>query len=162
MGAVAAGDRLAAYLVPRAGGIGVAEHRTVAVQVAQADIGNLELYLAASRQPGPDQVLDDLRLRVDRHPAPAGQVAEVDVVPFPGELQVDPAVLQALGVEPLAQAGRAEQLDGARLEQPRPLPRLAVGAAAGLHDDRLDAAQGKQVGQQEAGRAGADDADLCR
>ena len=82
------------------------------------------------------------------------------MVPLPVELQVDPAVLETLGVHPLAEADRAQQLDGARLEQSGPLPGLAVVPAAVLHHDRVDAAQGQQVGQQQAGRAGPDDADL--
>jgi len=45
-------------------------------------------------------------------------------------------------------------------EQAGPLPRLAVGPAAVLHHDGVDAAQGQQVGKQQAGRAGPDDSDL--
>jgi len=82
------------------------------------------------------------------------------VVPLTLELQVDPAVLEALGVHPGAETDRAEQFDRAGLEQPGPLPRLTVGPAAILHHDRVDAAQGEQVGQQQAGGAGSDDADL--
>jgi hypothetical protein len=69
-------------------------------------------------------------------------------------------VFEALGVHPLAEADGAEQLDRAGLEQSGPLPRLAVSPAAVLHHDRVDAAQGEQVGEQQAGRAGADDPDL--
>ena len=82
------------------------------------------------------------------------------MVPLALELQVDPAVLEALGVHPLAEADRAEQLDRAGLEQAGPLPRLAVGPAAVLHHDRVDAAQGQQVREQQAGRTGPDDRDL--
>ncbi len=81
-------------------------------------------------------------------------------MPFALELQVDPAVFEALGVHPVAQADRAEQFHRARLEQAGPLPRLAVGPAAVLHHDGIDAAQGQQVGKQQAGRAGPDDSDL--
>ena len=82
------------------------------------------------------------------------------MVPLPRELQVDPAVLETLGVHPLPQADRAEQLDRAGLQQPGALPGLAVGPAAVLYHDRVDAAQGQQVRQQQAGRPGPDDADL--
>ena len=81
------------------------------------------------------------------------------MVPLALELQVDPAVFEAFGVHPLAQADRAEQLHRAGLEQAGPLPRLAVGPAAVLHHDGLDAAQGQQVGEQQ-GRPGPDDPDL--
>ena len=60
----------------------------------------------------------------------------------------------------LTEADRAEQFDRPGFEQPSPLPRLAVGPAAVLDHDRVDAPQGEQVGKQQAGRAGSDDADL--
>ena len=82
------------------------------------------------------------------------------MVPLALELQVDPAVFEAFGVHPLAQADRAEQFDRARLQQAGPLPRLAVGPAAVLHHERVDAAQGQQVGEEQAGRSGPDDSDL--
>ena len=69
-------------------------------------------------------------------------------------------LLEALGVHPLAQADRAEQLDGAGFQQPGALPRLAVGPAADLHDHRVDAAQREQMRQQQPGGARADDAYL--
>ncbi len=153
MESVAAGDRVAADLVPGPGGVGVAEQGPVLVEVGDLGAGDLELELGPGGQPGLDQVLDDLGLGVDRDPAAAGQVAEIEVVPLARELQVDAAVLEALGVHPLAQADRAEQLDGAGLQQPGPLPGLAVGPAAVLHHDRVDAAQRQQVRQQQAGPA---------
>ena len=82
------------------------------------------------------------------------------MVPLPGELQVDAAVFEALAVQPAGQPGLAEQPDGAVLQYPGALPRLAVGPAADLHDHRVDAAQREQVRQQQPGRAGADDAYL--
>jgi hypothetical protein len=157
---VAAGDRVAGDLVPGPGGVGEAEHGLVGVKRADVGVRDLELDRGPGRQPGLDQVLDDLGLGVDRYPAAAGQVAEVEVVPLPLELEVDPAVLEALGVHPGAQADRAEQLDRAGLEQPGPLPGLAVGPAAVLHHDRVDPAQRQQVGEQQARRAGPDDRDL--
>jgi len=81
-------------------------------------------------------------------------------VPLTVELQVDPAVFEALGVHPPADANGAEQLDRAGLEQAGTLPCLTVGPAAVLYHDRVDAPQGQQVGEQQAGRAGPDDADL--
>ena len=81
-------------------------------------------------------------------------------LPPPGELQVDAAVLEALPVQPGGQPGLAEQGHAARLEQPGPLPRLAVAPAAVLHQHGVDAAQRQQMGQQQPGRAGPDDAYL--
>src|SRR4029077_9209127 len=117
-----------------------AEDRPFGIELADLGAGDLEFDPGPGREPGLDQVLDDLGLGVDRHPAAAGQVAEVEVVPLALELQEDPAVFETLGVHPLAQADRAEQFARARLEQAGPLPRLAVGPAAVLHYDGVDAA----------------------
>ncbi len=81
-------------------------------------------------------------------------------MPLAVELKVDPAVLEALGVQAAAEADGAEQFHRAGLEQAGPLPRLAVRPAAVLHHDRVDAPQGEQVGEQQAGRPGPHDADL--
>jgi len=78
---VAAGDRVAAHFVPGARGVGEAEHRPVGVEFGDLGVRDLELDPGPGREPGPDQVLDDLGLGVDRHPAAAGQVAEVQMVP---------------------------------------------------------------------------------
>jgi hypothetical protein len=82
------------------------------------------------------------------------------VVPLPFELQVDPAVGEPFGVQPGAEADRAEHLRGSGFEQPGALARLAVGPAAILDHHRVDAAERQQVGKQQPGRAGSDDADL--
>jgi hypothetical protein len=157
---VAASDRVAGDLVPGPGRVGEAEHGLVGVERADFGVRDLELDRGPGRQPGLDQVLDDLGLGVDRHPAAAGQVAEVEVVPLPLELEVDPAVFEALGIHPSAKANGAKEFDRAGLEQPGPLPSLAVGPAAVFHHDRVDPAQRPQVGKQQARRAGPDDRDL--
>jgi len=157
---VTAGDGVAGDFVPGSGGVGESEHGLIGIESADLGVRDLELDHGPGREPGPDQVLDDLGLRVNRHPAAAGQLTEIEVVPLAFELQVDPAVFEALGVHPLAKADRAEQLNRAGLEQAGPLPRLAVGPAAVLHHDGFDASQGQQMGEQQAGRAGPYDADL--
>ena len=91
---------------------------------------------------------------------PSGELTEVHVVPFAGELKVDAVVLEPLRVEPAPEADLAEQLHGGRFEHPGALPRLAVGAAPVLDHDGVDPGQGEQVGEEQAGRAGPDDADL--
>jgi hypothetical protein len=154
--AVTARDGVAADLVPFASGVGVAEHGVIAVQAGHFGRRDLELHRGAGRQPRPDQVLDDLGLRVDRDPPATSQVTEVQMVPLPRELQVDAAVLKAFGVHPLAEAHLAEQFHRAGFEQPCPLPRLAVGSTAVLHHHRVNTAQREQVGQQQASRTSAD------
>ena len=82
------------------------------------------------------------------------------MVPLPGELQVDAAVLEALAIQPVGQPGGAQQPNRAVLQQAGPLPGLAVGAAAILHHHGVDPGQGEQAGQQQPGRPRPDDADL--
>src|ERR1700678_1281133 len=158
--AVAAGDGIALDLVPLPGLVGVGEHRAVRVEPAHRGLADVELKLGVGGDAGRDHVLDDLGLRVDGDPAAAGELTEVHVVPFAGELEVDAVVLEPLGVEPAAEADLAEQLDRGRFEHPGPLPRPAAGAAPVLDHDGVDPGQGEQVGQEQAGRACPDDADL--
>src|SRR5215472_14509613 len=99
------------------------------------------------------KVLYYLGLGVNRNRPPPGERPEVYVVALAGELQVDAAVLESLLVKAVAEAGVAEQADGAILEDAGPLARLAVGPAAVLYDDRVDSAEREQVREQQAGRA---------
>ena len=69
-------------------------------------------------------------------------------------------MLVALAVQPLAQPGRAQQVDGRLLQDARPDPARDVLLRAGLHDHRLHPLGGQQVREQHAGRPGADDRDL--
>ncbi len=82
------------------------------------------------------------------------------MVPFAGELQVDAVVLEPFRVEPPPEPDGAQQLDRGGLEHPGPLPGLAIRPAASLDHDGVDATEGEQVRQKQAGRPGADDADL--
>jgi hypothetical protein len=50
-------------------------------------------------------------------------------------------VLEALPVQPVAQAGLGQGVDGVLLEDARSDPGLDVGAAAVLQDDGVDAPQ---------------------
>jgi hypothetical protein len=143
--AVAPGDHVARQLVRDARLVGVGQRRPVVGDAGHGHAGGGELDRSPVRQPPRDQVLDDLGLGVDRHRPPAGQLAEVEVVPLPRELQVDPVVLDPLGVQPLADPGRAEQLDGAGLEHPGPLPGLAVRPRPVLHQHGIDARERQQV-----------------
>ena len=59
-----------------------------------------------------------------------------------------------------ADARVAQELDGALLEHAGADPLLDVVAAAVLEHDRLDARTLEQPRERQAGRAGADDADL--
>ena len=76
------------------------------------------------------------------------------------ELQVDAVVDDSLAVHALADAGVAQKVDRALLENARADAVLDVFAAAVLEHDALDAVDLEQPREREPGRAGADDADL--
>ena len=159
---VAACDGVAFDVVPRAAGIGVAQPGPVGVEIGDLGGGHAEMdrVIAVVGEPSRDEVFDHLRLRVDGDGPAAGQSAEVDVVPLAVELQVDATVLKTLAVEPGGKPGLAQQRDAAILEHARALPCLAVRPAADLDQHGVDAALREQVGEQEARRAGPDDAYL--
>ena len=103
--AVGAGDDVALEHLRVAVGVGEPDARGVGVDVLGGDVGDLEQQRRAAVELGLDQVLGDLGLAVDPDRAPA-QLGEVQLVPGAGVLQVDAAVLQALALQPVADAGR--------------------------------------------------------
>ena len=111
-------------------------------------------------EPGGDQVLHHLGLPIDHDAAPVGEIIERDVVPFAVELQVDPAVDDALPVQPVRDTRSLEQLDGALLEHAGANARFDVLAAPGLEHDRLDPRRVEKLREGEACWAGTDDRDL--
>src|SRR5262249_25081764 len=130
------------------------------LQVINLGIGHLEVERCTCRDPLRNEVFNHLGLRVDRDGPSAGQLAEVDMVPLTGELQVDAAVLEPLAIEPVGESGLAEQPHAPVLDPPGPLPRRAVGTAADLDHDGIDSAERKQMRQQQPGRACPDNAYL--
>ena len=63
-------------------------------------------------------------------------------MPGAGVLQVDAAVLEALALQPVADAGLGERVDGVLLEDAGADARLDVVAGPVLQDDVVDALQG--------------------
>jgi hypothetical protein len=139
--------------------VGERDRRPVGGDVVHRGVTDVEEQLLAVGEPCRDEVLDDLGLPVDPH-RPAAQRGEVEVVPLPRPLQVDPVVAQALAGHPLPDAGLGEDVDRTLLEDAGPDPRLDVRPGPVLQDDRLDAAPREQLAQRQAGRAGSDDRDL--
>ena len=74
--------------------------------------------------------------------------------------ELDALVDGALAVHPLSDAGLAQGVHGSLLEHAGAHALLDVLAVARLQHDGLDPVQVQQVGEQQAGRAGADDGDL--
>ena len=76
------------------------------------------------------------------------------------ELEVDAVVHEPFALHPLADAGRAQQIDRALLEHARAQPPLDVRAVAALEHDRLDALECEQMREHQPRGPGADDRDL--
>src|SRR5215813_9730727 len=155
---VAAGDEIAGDLVGRAVPH-VADHGPLAVDILQADIGDLEMQRQSGGEPRGDQILHHLVLAVDRDRL-AGERAEVDAMVAAGEADLDSRVDEAFAPHPLAEAGRVKELDGALLEHAGPDAAFHIGARAVLEDDGIDAAAGQQTGKEQSRRSRAHDAHL--
>ncbi len=78
----------------------------------------------------------------------------------PVEPELDTAVHQPLAQQPVPDADLHEQVHRPLLEHAGPNAALDVLPAPGLEDHRVDAEPVQQVGEDEAGRPGADDPDL--
>ena len=81
-------------------------------------------------------------------------------MPLAGELQLDPVVNETLPSEPLSHADLLQQVDGALLENAGPDAALDVLAGSVLENDGVNPLEVEEVSEDEAGRPGADDADL--
>ena len=157
VGAVAPGDVVAVDAVARAvlgeGDVGGRPRDVVGKDVLGAvDHGRPGVV------EGGVQVLGDLGLAVD-HDRLAGEALEVDPHVAAGEAEADPVVDGALAVHALADARGPQRLDGAPLEHPGADAGQDVPPGLPLEDHRVDAGQLQQPGQQQPGRAAADDDD---
>lgn len=136
-----------------------ADPRAVGARVLDGQRLRLEQQRAARFQLEGDQVLAHLGLRVDRHGPAAGEGGEVDAVTLPGEPQLDAVVPHPLPVHARPGPGGAQDVRRALLQDPGALALLDIGPVAALQHDGVDAGVVQQTGEEEAGRAGADDAD---
>ena len=132
----------------------------VAIEAADAGAPDLEMDDAARRETGVDDVLDHLALAVDGNPLAAGEGGEVDVVGRSVEAEFDAVVDEALAKHPPAEPRFDQHVDRPLFEDAGADAVLDVVAAAVLDDDRLDPFPGKQVGEEEAGRARSDNPNL--
>ena len=120
--------------------------RTVAVEVVDAHVRDVEEQRKSGRQPSSDEVLDHFLLPVDRD-GRAGQLGEVDAVRAVVEPQRGAVVHEPFSREPLADAHLVQEVDGWLFQHSGADAMFDVVAAAGLEDDRLDALQVQQVRQ---------------
>ena len=155
---------------PVAAGDEVAEDGFFGAVVAEVDFGGIGVFDgdggsfeeegAASGEAGGDEVFDDLLLAVDGDAA-AGEFGEGDAVAVAGEAQDNAFVNQAFAVHPGADSGVAHLLAGIMFHEAGADAAFDVRSGLGLDDDAVDTVQMQDLGEEEAGGAGADDADLC-
>ena len=105
------------------------------------------------------QILDDLLLPVHEERGP-GQLSDRQAVALAVGLQLDPVVNQRLPCQPVADAAGAQEIDRSRFEQSGPNPVFDVSTSLAFQDDRLDAVQAQEVGEEQSRRTRADDPDL--
>ena len=106
MKAIAAADEIAgdfAVLV----GLNETDDRPVAIDALDTDIGDVKADIAADRQPGGDQVFDQLVLAVDGDGAAAGQLGQVDAMAAAGKAQLDTVMNKAFAMQPVAESSRS-------------------------------------------------------
>src|SRR5271166_3767155 len=105
------------------------------------------------------QVAGDLGLAVNGDGL-AGQLAEIDALPPSAKADLDAVMNETLAMKPVADAGAVEQTDRPVLDQAGANTAQHIFAAALLENDVGDAVDLKQLPEEQAGRAGADDRDL--
>lgn len=157
---VASGDHCDVDAHLRAGSIGERDVGRVGFDVVQCSVRHLVVDLLTRCFAGRDQILRHLGLAV--HPdATAHEIGEVDVVTLLRPLKVDAPMFLAFGVQPSAEADVVEQLNRRVLENSGADTREHVLLTPRLDDDGLHALLGEQVGQEQTGRACADDDYFC-
>ena len=159
MESVAARDD-AARKVDRFAAVQKAHPRRIRLDIVHADVVHLEQGPPAGREPEPDEILHQLLLPVDHDRAPAGQLGKVDAVPAPVEAQLDAAMDEPFAAHALSRAALLEDVHRALLQHARAHAVLDVVPAPCLDDDRLDALEVQEMGEQQPGGSGADDGDL--
>jgi hypothetical protein len=99
-------------------------------------------------------------LAVDRN-RPAGERFEIHAVTAAAKTQLDAVVDEPFALEPVADSRIDQQVDRALFEHAGPDAFFRVAAAMALDHRRGYAGAVQQVRQQQSGRTGPDDGDLC-
>src|SRR5579871_4912950 len=158
MEAVASPDEVAADLV-----LFILMHeadaRVGVVEVVNACLVGVKPDRSAGGEPGSDQILDDFVLSVDGDRT-AGESVQVDAVSLAAEAQFDTVMDEPFTSHPIAGSGGVQQIDGALFQHAGADPLFHLAAAAAFDHYRLDSFQMQEVGKQKARRSGSHDADL--
>ena len=124
------------------------------------DVLHLKVQRSSCFEARLDQIVDDFVLPVDRDRAAASQRGHVDAMPGAAEGEIDAVVPQSLAREARAHADLAHQIHRSLLEHTGADALDHVLPGPVLEDDGVDALKMKQLPEHQAGRSGADDADL--
>src|SRR5262245_21944902 len=136
--------------------VAAAHARHLGIDVMQAHVLDVEEDTPIRGEPGADEILDDLLLRVHRDRAAAGQAGKVDAMAAPAEAQFDAAMNESLSPHAFSRAAFAKQVRRRLLEHTGANALLDVLPAAIFENDRLDALQMQEVRKQQPRRPGAD------
>src|SRR5699024_1732361 len=158
-GPVTPGDGVAAKPGPVPVSVGEVHLGCRGGDLVEGDVGHSEVQATVLGDTGADEVLEDFVLRVEPHGS-ADEVGEVDAATPAVEAQWDSFVLGALGQDPGVETDRGELIHGALFEDPRADGAFDLVPYAGLHDDRVDALGGEEMGKSQTGRACTDDRHL--
>ena len=121
---------------------------------------DIEVQGFTGDQPGGNEILNDLLLTVDHH-GMTRQLLKVDPVTATGKVQEDALMKQPFLHHARAHARIIQDIHALVLEHAGPHSAFDVMSALGLQYDTLDAVLMQEVSQQQAGRARADDRNLC-
>src|SRR5580658_1262569 len=158
MGTVASTDEIADNL-QGAFGMLKSEARRLSLNIMDFDLAGIEEYLCASLDPGANQILDEFVLAIHGDAAAAREFVHIDAMAAAIEPKFDTAMNQAFAPHAFPEARFIEQIHRALFENARTEPFLDVFAGAGFDDNRVDAFEVQQVGEDEASRSGSDNAD---
>ena len=157
--AVAARDKFAFERVILAAGP-VTKERPVFFQGIDTHILGFIDQPSAAGIPCVHQVPGDLRLPVD-HDRTAGQLPEIDTVNAVVEGNAEAMVHHALPVHAFAHTGLAHEFHHAPFQDPGSDPPENILPGTPFQDHIVDPVPVEQLGQEQSGRTGSDDADLC-
>ncbi|KAF1050817.1 MAG: hypothetical protein GAK43_02660 [Stenotrophomonas maltophilia] len=158
MEAVAAGDVVAiqTHLLAL---VFEGDERPLGLHVVQAHVGGLVEADGAAVSASFHEIAGDFGLAIDGDALTAGQGGQVDTLTTAIQDQLETIVGQAFGIQALADAGLAQQVDATLFQYPGANASEHIVGGLALKDDVVDSGTLQQLAEQQASRAGADDGD---
>ena len=134
--------------------------RALALEFVGLDLPGLVEGRGAAGLAGGHQVAGHLGLAIDGDAASAQQIVQVQALALAVDGELHAFMHLAFLVQPLGDAGLAQQIDRALFEHAGADAAKYVVGALTLDDDVVDTRAGEQLAQQQPGGARADDDDL--